>query len=47
MEKDSTSLPGARALFAGAAWFDPIEAGVRGRIRGFIEARLEEDWKRN
>jgi transposase-like protein len=43
MEKDSTSLPGTEALFAGEAWFDPIEAGVRGRIRGFIEAMLEEE----
>jgi putative transposase len=43
MEKDSTSLPGTEALFAGEAWFDPIEAGVRGRIRDFIEAMLEEE----
>ena len=43
MEKDSTSPPGAEARFAGEAWFDPIEAGVRGRIRDFIEAMLEEE----
>src|SRR4051794_41545989 len=43
MEKDSTSPPGTETLFAGEAWFDPIEAGVRGRIRGFIEAMLEEE----
>jgi len=24
-------------LFAGEAWFDPIEAGIRDRGRGFIE----------
>src|SRR3954470_15552218 len=43
MEKDSTSPRGSEALFAGEAWFDPIEAGVRDRIRGFIEAMLEEE----
>jgi len=30
-------------LFAGEAWFDPIEAGIRERIRGFIEALFEEE----
>ena len=25
------------ALFAGEAWFDPIEAGIRDRVHGFIE----------
>ena len=30
-------------LFLGADWFDPLEAGVRTRIRGFIE----NFWKRN
>jgi hypothetical protein len=24
-------------------WFDAIEDGVRGRVRGFIEAMLEEE----
>ena len=43
MEKDSTSRPESETLFAGEAWFDPIEAGVRGRIRDFIEALLEEE----
>ena len=28
-------------LFLGEDWFDPLEAGVRGRIRGFIEEILE------
>jgi putative transposase len=41
MSKDSTTAAVADGLFAGAAWFDPIEAGLRGRIRGFIEAMLE------
>ena len=28
-------------LFSGEDWFDPFEAGLRGRIRGFIEELLE------
>src|SRR5215218_10034492 len=43
MNKDSTTSAVADGLFAGDAWFDPIEAGLRGRIRGFIEAMLEEE----
>ena len=31
------------ALFAGEAWFDPIEAGLRGRIRGLIEELVEQE----
>jgi putative transposase len=27
----------------GADWFDPLEAGVRQRIRSFIEAMLESE----
>jgi putative transposase len=46
MERDSTK-PSAgtatSALFVGENWFDPLEAAVRGRIRGFIEALLEEE----
>jgi len=30
-------------LFLGEDWFDPLEAGVRGRIRGFIEEILEAE----
>src|ERR671931_1977806 len=29
--------------FVGEDWFDPLEAGVRQRIRGFIEAMLEAE----
>ena len=29
------------ALFSGEAWFDPVEAGVRARVRSFIEEMLE------
>ena len=43
MNKNSTTAAVADGLFAGDAWFDPIEAGLRGRIRGFIEALLEEE----
>ena len=31
------------ALFAGETWFDPIEAGLRGRIRGLIEELVEQE----
>ena len=30
-------------LFLGDDWFDPLEAGVRTRIRGFIEELLEAE----
>jgi hypothetical protein len=30
-------------LFAGEAWFDPLEAGLRERIRGFIEELVEQE----
>src|SRR5918912_4227939 len=43
MDKDSTTAASPEGLFAGEAWFDPIEAGLRGRIRSFIEAMLEEE----
>src|SRR3954465_7334685 len=43
MDKNSTTAASTEGLFAGNAWFDPIEAGLRGRIRGFIEAMLEEE----
>ena len=42
MEDDSTTAQAA-TLFSGDAWFDPIEAGIRERIRGFIEALFEEE----
>jgi putative transposase len=38
---NSTSTPEA-SLFDRAAWFDPIEAGERDRIFGFIKMMLEE-----
>ena len=44
MDKDSSTDAGEPALFAGAAWFDPIEAGLRGRIRGFIEGKRQPSY---
>src|SRR5918912_2670703 len=43
MAQDSTTVADGTGLFAGEAWFDPIEAGIRGRIRGFIEELLEQE----
>ena len=37
MTTDSTTTDDDANPFLGAAWFDPIEAGIRGQIRGFIE----------
>jgi transposase-like protein len=31
-------------VFLGENWFDPLEAGVRTRIRGFIEGLLEAEF---
>ena len=28
----------------GGAWFDPIEAGLRDRVRGFIEETVEQEF---
>ena len=43
MDKDSSKAPGDQALFAGEAWFDPIEASLRGQIRGLIEELVEQE----
>ena len=43
MDKNSSKGPAEQALFAGEAWFDPIEAGLRGRIRGLIEELVEQE----
>ena len=44
MEQGSTTTEAAdTGLFAGDAWFDPIEAGIRERVRGFIEELLEQE----
>jgi transposase-like protein len=43
MGQDSSTTLEAATLFAGEAWFDPIEAGIRERVRGFIEELLEQE----
>jgi hypothetical protein len=43
MEKDSSKGLGGQAVFAGKAWFDPIETGVRGWIRSLIEKLVEQE----
>jgi len=44
MEENNTKTQAdGIALFAGDAWFDPIEAGIRDRVRGFIEELLEQE----
>jgi hypothetical protein len=44
MDTDGTAARDAdQALFGGAAWFDPIEAGLRERIRGFLEELFEQE----
>src|SRR5215203_4006295 len=43
MDEDRSKGPAEQALFAGEAWFDPIEAGIRGRIRGLIEELVEQE----
>jgi hypothetical protein len=42
MDKHRTAMPEA-GLFGGTDWFDPIETGIRERVRGFIEELLEEE----
>ena len=43
MTTDSTTTVDDATLFLGEAWSDPIEAGIRDRIRGFIEELIEEE----
>ena len=44
MEQNSTTTDASgTGLFAGEAWFDPIEAGIRERVRGFIQELLEQE----
>ena len=42
-EHSTTTDTDGGTLFAGEAWFDPIEAGIRDRVRGFIEELLEQE----
>ena len=44
MEQGSTTRDtDGTGLFASDAWFDPIEAGIRDRVRGFIQELLEQE----
>jgi len=43
MEQDSRDGSADARLFLGEGWFDPIEIGIRDRIRGFIEELVEEE----
>jgi transposase-like protein len=43
MDEGSTTAVDGTTLFAGEAWFDPIEAGIRERVRGFIEELFEQE----
>src|SRR5512147_343381 len=43
MTTDSMTMESDATLFLGEAWSDPIEAGIRERIRGFIEGLIEEE----
>jgi putative transposase len=46
MTRDITSPPAGTAetmVFEGEDWFDPLEEAVRGKVRSFIEAILEEE----
>jgi putative transposase len=42
MDRNSTTSD-APELFAGEAWFEPIETGLRDRVRGFIEEMVEHE----
>src|SRR4051794_203739 len=42
-QNSTTADTDGRELLIGEAWFDPIEAGVRDRVRGFIEELLEQE----
>src|SRR5438067_10554539 len=43
MEQDSRDGSADVPLFLGDGWFDPVEMGIRDRIRGFIEELVEEE----
>jgi transposase-like protein len=44
MEENSTKTDAdGTALFAGEVWFDPIEAGIRERVRGFIQELIGQE----
>src|SRR5215510_2368395 len=43
MDKNSRDTSAGSSGFFDETWFDPIETGIRDRIRGFIEALVDEE----
>ena len=43
MEKHSNDSSPELSEFLGAGWFDPIEAAIRNRVRGFIEELVDAE----
>ena len=43
MEKHSREPSAGSSEFLGAGWFDPIEAAIRDRVRGFIEELVDAE----
>jgi hypothetical protein len=43
MEKHSMVASEESFEFLGAGWFDPIEVGIRERVRGFIEELVDAE----
>src|SRR6476469_2489783 len=43
MEKHSKGCSKESSEFLGAGWFDPIEAAIRDRVRGFIEELVDAE----
>ena len=41
--QESSTTTGTVPLFAGKAWFDPIEAELRERVRQFLEEMIEQE----
>jgi putative transposase len=44
MTTDSMTTVDDATLFLGEAWSDPIEAGIRDRIQGFVEELMRRNW---
>ncbi len=43
MEQHSNNSSPASPEFVGSGWFDPIEAAIRDRVRGFIEELVDAE----
>jgi putative transposase len=43
MEKHRRNTAAAPPASLDETWFDPVEAAIRGQIRGFIEALVDEE----